>query len=109
LARAYICLLIILMRVDVALDRSRAVQQGQPVPDRVVVPAQAAHEPAQMRQVAGLDGRHPDVQPVTMAAGEHLGERGDMRGGVRQVRAGSQHLLELELLLGSATASLSSR
>ena len=34
-----------------------------------------------------------------MAAGEYLGERGDVGGGGVQVRAGSQYLLELELFL----------
>jgi hypothetical protein len=53
----------------------------------------------QVWKIICVDGGHPGVQAITVAAGEHLGERADMGGGGLKMWAASQYLLELELFL----------
>jgi hypothetical protein len=35
----------------------------------------------QVGQIVGVDACHPGVQAITVATGEHLGERADVGGG----------------------------
>jgi hypothetical protein len=63
------------------------VVQGEAVGDGGLVAADTAGERVQVRQVAGVDGGDPAGQVLAVAAGHHLGERGDVPGGGAQLRA----------------------
>jgi hypothetical protein len=58
----------------------------------------------QLGEVVGLDHGDPGVEPFTVAAGEHLTERGHMNGDRVQVLAWGADLLELDLLVGSRSS-----
>jgi Transposase, Mutator family len=66
--------------VDVALDRSGAVGQGQAVADGAEVAAQVGGEGSQGRQGVVFDGGDPRVEAVAVAAGHHRGEGPDVAG-----------------------------
>jgi hypothetical protein len=56
-------------------------------------------ESMQVRQIVRRDGRHPGAPTAAVTAGEHLGERRDVRGGGLEVPAAGQNLLEPESLV----------
>ena len=85
--------------VDVALDDAGVPGHGQAVEHGVVVAFDAADEGVQVRLVIGLDGGDPVIEPVSVEAGEDLGELGDVAGEGVQVRAAFPGLRELGLLL----------
>ncbi|PBC35360.1 hypothetical protein CJ179_48035 [Rhodococcus sp. ACS1] len=67
-------------------------------------------ESVQVRQIVRGDGRHPGAQTVAVAAGQHLGKRGDVRVGDLEGLADGENLFESEPLvvgevLGSGAAS----
>ena len=67
--------------VDVAFHGPGAVRERKPVADCVVVASQSGDEAVQVGQVGRVDGGHPGIQALTVAAGEHLGEGGHVGGG----------------------------
>src|SRR5262249_28457625 len=77
--------------VDVAFDLAGAVGQGQAVEYGGMVALEPGREGAQLRLVISLDGGDPGVQPLASAAGEDLGELGDVAGQGVQVRAAGPH------------------
>jgi hypothetical protein len=54
------------------------VGKRESVADCVVVAPQSGDEAVQVGQVVGVDACHPGVQAITVAAGEHQGERVDV-------------------------------
>ena len=60
----------------------------------------------QVWQIVQRNDRHPGGQTVAAAAGEHLGERGDVRGGGLEVGATGQDLFESELLAVSEVVGM---
>jgi hypothetical protein len=91
---------------DVAFDRAAAVGQGEPAGDGGLVVADSAGEGVQVRQVVLFDGGDPGRQALPVAAGHHLGERGDVGGGGVQLRAAGFDLAELGCLVTGEVAGV---
>ena len=85
--------------VDVALDRAGAVWQGQAVEHGGVVLLEPGGEGVQVGLVIGLGGGDPGIEAVAVAAGEDLGELGDVICQRVQVGAAGPHVFELDLLV----------
>ncbi len=96
-ARPYICLLIILIFVDGALDLGGAAGQGEAVGNGLLVVADAGGEGAQAGMaVAGSGGGEPGFQvAVAGPPSHHLGEAGNVPGQGAGVRAAGADGVEL--------------
>jgi hypothetical protein len=79
------------------------VMSVQAVPDDYFSGMHCGAQPQLVRVRCGRSSAstagHPVVEVFVVAAGEHLGERADMAGGLFRVGAGGQHQLEGELLV----------
>ena len=85
--------------VDIAFDDAGVLGHGEAVEDGLLVAFDAVGEGVQVGLVVGLDGRDPVVEAVAVAAGEDLGELGDVAGEGVQVRAACPGLGELVFLV----------
>jgi hypothetical protein len=63
-----------------------------------VIALESVAEGVKVGQVVGANGGDPCVETLSVAAGQHLRELFDVTAQGVQLRAGSPHLLELELL-----------
>jgi hypothetical protein len=82
-----------------ALDRAVAVGHAQPGDDGGLVFAQPADEGVRRGKFAGLDCAHPVFEIGAAPGGEQFGEGADVLGQGRQVRAGSQVILQVTALV----------